>query len=167
MLRLSTERTRTFLMHRLLSMITALSVMLHSTLGCCSHHSHPCQVDSRDAPAAMAGSCGCDSHHHESQPIPQDGQRTPLDSPKVDVAQQEHHSDHGDHECEGASCSFLSVQNSSGSETTKSQNQLAVFDRPVCSSLAESYRLNRSKPTAPSGGCTGLRLHLLHDILII
>lgn len=147
-------------MHRLLSTTVALSVMLHATFGCCSHHAHTCETNCCDVPAAKASACGCGSHGHGEQ-------RSPQDAGNFDIAQQTQHSEHhGEHECEGESCSFASTAESPQFELIILQDFVCVFDVPARPQVT-SHGPNPHRSTGLNAARSSLRLHLLLDVLLI
>ncbi len=148
-------------MHRLLSTILAVSVMLHATLGCCFHHAHSCEINCCDVPAATSNSCSCDSHHH-------DGQWTLRHAAKSEIAPHNKHSEpRGEHQCEGESCSFTTTEDSPQFELTAFQNLACAFDLLTRALQAASDGLSLIKPAAPNDACSNLRLHLLLGVLLI
>ena len=148
-------------MHRLLSTIVAVSMMLHATFGCCFHHAHSCETNCCDVPAAIASSCGCDSYGHGEQ-------RSPRNSENSNITQQTQHSEHHDeHECEGESCSFANTVESPQIELISLQNFVCVFDVAALAPQVTSHGLSLHRPIALNAARSNLRLHLLLDVLLI
>ena len=137
-------------MHAVLSSLVASSLLMHAVLGCCWHHGHASSCCDQSQSAQVAQNCchhhddvGCDDDHDEPAPTPCKG---------------------GPH-CHGV-CNYLPVQ-----KTQLDPVQLAApldFAVAVLHSsdahfvAAHGFEHLYELDTGPP-----LRLHLLHQILLI
>lgn len=135
-------------MHAILSIITAATLFIHALFGCCWHHAHSCvrcEMASAEA-SPVAGGCKC---HHGSQPDQQ---------PSGPCNCQ--------FECKGV-CTYLPPQ-----KTVADCPELGVpFSSVAIVSVLADRHLSAVGVWEQTCGQLAteppLRLHLLHQILLI
>jgi hypothetical protein len=132
-------------MHTLMTIVSAATVAVHSLIGCCLHHAHiSAEADSHAALAVFAA-CSAEGSVESAAPSP-------------DTPCPEHSHRH-------SLCSFLSPQKGAadGNSLDGSFDFAAMGGTIIDLRLAP--RLRRQVALAPEP--EPLRLHLLHQILLI
>lgn len=125
-------------MNRLSTLVVTLVLLAHSLVGCCSHHAH-----AKDAGATAA--C-CHDHVHDSS--------TPASTPQAPTEG-----------CSEGSCVFLRGDSPAALDLSAALAVRYALPRTETSQPARRIAcalILESEDVAPS-----LRLHLLHQILLI
>lgn len=156
-------------MHRLITLITAVHVLAHSVLGCCSHHSHRLS----SANESSASHCCTPGHGHscEHHQTHDDGCLTSDENSDTGVAACSERglesSPQSQHRCSHSSCHWV-VSKASAAMTLVSLECAtpfcAVYNTSVCCSKSAVCALKhgRANFSAPP-----LRTHLAVCVLII
>lgn len=91
--------------HRIITILTTMAVVLHTTLGCCAHHAHACDVqcEVRSQVEKSTEAVCSHAHHHE---------HGSGHAPAKDCDDHEH-----GHDCDHGDCSFPLAKRSSDLES--------------------------------------------------
>jgi hypothetical protein len=136
-------------MNAILSILTAAALFIHAAMGCCWHHTHHCGHGDATT-AGVSQPVQCCKHHHPAQHGKQ-----PADPCKCKV------------ECHGV-CIYLPTQKThiDAPRIVIPFNHVAVIP-----ALADTHHLSAPFRLDGTGGALEseppLRLHLLHQILLI
>lgn len=141
-------------MYGLVSNLAALSLLAHMVLGCCWHHPHPsCQDETSTAPVAdLHGGHG----HPDSSPL----QRASY----PEAAGCEHDGRHG---CGGDRCVGL-FDPPTRTLTPSAKQSLEL--PAACQAFDCRPAVPEATPTKAgfsTGRCLSVRIHLLHQVLLI
>lgn len=132
----------------------AFSLLIHALLGCCCHHAHDA-AGSCEPPVALAVESGCCQHDHGDCGNHRDKQH----------GQPSHDPCKGHSTCHGI-CTFLPVQKSQLSSLhLLAPIDFAAIGPAVCETQVGA--LNRIERVHDHAAKPPLRLHLLHQILLI
>lgn len=135
-------------MHKTVHSLTMLLVLYHLLVGCCGHHAH---ADSRKASIEASPYTACCGHGHREH---NDGQ---------EPASSEHSHESG---CDEDVCHFVVPQAGGGAvlavQSAAANCLCSVL--PALEHLSSSYLASAPPPPA---GIPPLRLHLVHQVLLI
>jgi hypothetical protein len=130
--------------------LTTASILIHSVLGCCWHHSHRCEVVHAEVPAAdndVHGHEGCVHHQHQST--------VSAESTKDEVPDGNHS---GHEDCDDTDCWMFSVTRPDFTfqltVTTALVGQHDATSLSRTSFLADSFFAPRQKPKEPRRAMT-------------
>ncbi|NLS92875.1 MAG: hypothetical protein GXX96_12035 [Planctomycetaceae bacterium] len=135
-------------MHKTVHSLTMLLVLYHLLVGCCGHHAH---TDSSNPRIEASRHTVCCGHGH----------REHNDGREPEPSGHPHESG-----CDGGVCHFV-VPQADGGASLVVQSAAAnclYFVPPAQEHLSSSY-LASAPP--PSPGIAALRLHLVHQVLLI
>ena len=122
--------------------LIAATLVVHLMVGCCSHHAHGC--DGKDCPLPAHGDVTPDGQ------CPEGG---------------DDHSHHGQHDCQGAKCFFVSPSrtvNDSSIQPFQASVAVLLNELPSLVNLnTEQYSLASGRLLLP------VRLHLANQVLLI
>jgi hypothetical protein len=164
-------------MQTLLTILTALSLATHAMAGCCWHHAHSCACDGlSEVASAEAESCcqHCSQAEHKQHADSQVGHSHNCDAhPNVCHSAVEHDESSAPPapcdckiECHGT-CTYLPPEKS----PVDSAADGPAFAQPVVALLDNSstdlLSANWEWLTDPVESAQPLRIHLLHQVLLI
>ena len=138
--------------HRLICNLTSAALLAHVLLGCCWHHGHHCSHQlAAAAEVEVSHACGCAESGHEG---------THSQEPVGGCG-------HGDDGCQGARCMFVSAAPGAAAAAPLVQHRDAVLLGLTAVDISPARSLLCGAPSLAAGCCRPLRIHLLHQVLLI
>ena len=137
--------------HRLICNLTSVALLAHVLLGCCWHHGHRCSHQS--AAAAEVASA-----HDRCCAQPQEG--THSQGSVGDCG-------HGDNGCQGVRCVFVSDAPGAAAAVPAWQHRDALPLGPLAVDTSPAGSPLCGEASLAAGCCRPLRIHLLHQVLLI
>lgn len=138
------------MMHGFLSNLTAAMLAMHTVLGCCWHHAHSCTKPCGLARCVETPDSGGENHATHT----------------VAAADSSGDPHHGQHECLGATCSFLGPTKENPAELPPQIHASAVIPL-LCGDFSIPASAEWQEFFACDALSSPLRLHLMHCVLLI
>lgn len=146
-----------FHVRTVISILVAVSVALHSVLGCCWHHAHETEsatVEVARKPAETVRRCCCHRHHSEAE------------TTAAETESQEHNSGERDSAPCGEKCQYVAAARVQLDDLNSNWliAWLPLIDGPIVEPVHNPSRVHIDTTAADP---PPVRLHLLHQLLLI
>ena len=143
---------RAGIVHRLICNLISAALLAHVLLGCCWHHGHHGSQQSAAAAEVEAShDCCCaesgQEGTHSQEPVGGCG--------------------HGDDGCQGARCVFVSARPGAAAAAPLVQHRDATPVAPTAADISAAHSPLCWAPSPAAGCCRPLRIHLMHQVLLI
>jgi len=137
--------------HTLICNLTSAALLAHVLLGCCWHHGHQCSHQ-------LAAAAEVEVAHDRCCAQPQES--THSQAPVGDCG-------HGDDGCQGARCVFMSAAPGAAAAVPALQHRDALLVGPAAADTSAAGSLLCGEASLAAGCSCPLRIHLLHQVLLI
>jgi hypothetical protein len=145
--------TSATMLHGIAPNLTAVALLVHAVLGCCWHHAHCC-------PHSL--SCATDANLSGDGAAFEQGEHDCCCSRAL--AADDHHGGDG---CQGVPCRFVSVPSQTAPIAPPAKGHDVAASVTAVAAGEPAGALWGDNLLGATGPCPPLRIHLLHQVLLI
>ena len=151
-------------MQRFFSTILTISMLVHTALGCCVHHTHVCETGCMQTKGEDAGlACGC-RHGHDEPGGPA------VTASSGSCNRERGNSDHSHHQrrtCAGGKCNFARTESSPHADSRDGKSFLSMQALPAILVAQISSGSGRAISPKSERPVEVTRRHLLLAVLLL